>query len=80
MDNYISKAALEARRVRYKKGCRVELVSMEDPYAKLMPGEQGTVIAVDDIGSVHIKWDSGSNVAALHNEDVIKLVGGNADD
>ena len=39
MNSFISKATLEARRARYKKGVRVELISMTDPYTKLKPGD-----------------------------------------
>lgn len=73
MNNFISKAALEARRSRYKKGARVELVSMTDPYTKLKPGDLGTVDFVDDAGSVFIIWDSGSHLGAIYGEDEIRL-------
>lgn len=42
---------VERLRLQYPAGCRVELVSMDDPYARLKPGDQGTVVAVDDIGT-----------------------------
>ena len=74
MNNFISKAALEARRARYKKGARVELVSMTDPYTKLKPGDMGTVDFVDDTGTVFIIWDSGSHLGAVFGEDEIRLL------
>lgn len=74
MNNIISKAALEARRVRYKVGSRVELVSMNDPYTKLKPGDRGTVRSVDDIGTVFVSWDSGSSLGVAYGADDIKLV------
>jgi len=74
MNGIISKAALEARKARYTPGSRVELVSMNDPYTKLKPGDQGKVLFVDDIGSVHIAWDCGSTLGAAYGEDHIKLV------
>lgn len=74
MNNFISKAALEARRSRYKKGARVELVSMTDPYTKLKPGDLGTVDFVDDAGTVFIIWNSGSLLGAVHGEDEIRLL------
>ena len=74
MNDIISKAALAARKERYKPGSRVELVSMNDPYTKLKPGDRGTVRSVDDIGTVFVKWDIGSGLGAAYGEDEIKLV------
>jgi len=74
VNNFISKAALEARRARYKKGARVELVSMTDPYTKLKPGDIGMVDFVDDTGTVFIIWDSGSHLGAVYGEDEIRLL------
>jgi hypothetical protein len=74
VNNFISKTALEARRARYKKGTRVELVSMTDPYTKLKPGNTGTVDFVDDTGTVFIIWDSGSHLGVVFGEDEIRLL------
>ena len=51
------KEIVEAVRARYPKGTRVELVFMDDPYSRLKPGDRGTVEFVDDIATVHVKWD-----------------------
>ena len=53
----IRKETLERLRKEYPTGARVELVHMNDPYnTKLFPGARGTVISVDDIGSVHAQY------------------------
>ena len=52
----------------------VELVFMNDPYTILKPGDQGTVIAVDDVGTVHIAWDRGSSLGAAYGEDRIRRI------
>ena len=64
------------RRVResYPIGSRVELVSMDDPYTKLKPGDRGTVDHVDDTGTVFVAWDCGSHLGAVYGEDQIKLL------
>ena len=59
-------------REAYPPGCRVELVSMSDPYSKLKPGDQGTVTFVDDIGTVFVRWDNGSGLGAAYGADKIK--------
>jgi hypothetical protein len=45
---------------------------MDDPYSKLKPGDQGTVSFVDDIGTIHINWDSGSSLGAAYGVDMIR--------
>lgn len=55
-------------------GKRVELVKMNDPYTALPPGIQGTVIMVDDLGTIHVKWDNGSTLGLIPGEDIYKIV------
>ena len=50
----ISDAVIERLKKEYPSGTRVELVSMNDEYCRLNPGEQGNVIGVDDIGTIHV--------------------------
>lgn len=71
----LTKERLQALRQAYPKGCRVELVHMDDPYnTKLVPGCKGTVIAVDDIGTVHVAWDCGSSLGAVYGVDAVRKV------
>lgn len=56
----------------YPAGCRVELVRLDDPYSKLTPGERGTVVTVDDTGTVFVKWDSGSTLGVIYGVDGIR--------
>ncbi len=65
----ISKELLELLRKKYPSGTRVELVSMSDPYTKLQKGATGTVISVDDIGTIHVSWDCGSSLGIAYGED-----------
>ena len=50
-NGFPSREIVEHLREQYPKGARVELVSMNDPYTKLKPGDRGTVSVVDDIGT-----------------------------
>ena len=52
-------------RKKYPAGCRIELIEMEDPYAHPNPGDQGTVIGVDDIGQLMMRWDNGSSLSLI---------------
>ena len=74
MQNFPSKNTIEKLREMYPIGTRVELVSMNDPFTKLMPGEQGTVQFVDDIGTVFVNWDCGSGLCVAYGEDVIRKI------
>ena len=70
------KEIVEAVRARYPKGTRVELVSMDDPYSKLKPGDRGTVDHVDDAATVHVSWDCGSGLGVVYGEDEIRILEG----
>lgn len=52
----------------------VRLVRTSDPVTDLKPGAEGTVDFVDDVGTVHIQWDNGSNLGMIPGEDVIEPV------
>lgn len=64
---------LESLRKKYPKGTRVELVKMDDVQAPPI-GTKGTVIGVDDIGSIMISWDNGSSLNVVYGEDVVKVL------
>ena len=70
----MSRKEVEVLRKRYPKGTRVELVSLEDPYARIPEGTKGTVDAVDDIGTIHVRWDNGSRLGAVPGVDEIKVI------
>jgi hypothetical protein len=56
------------------KGKRIELISTSDPYTNLRPGDLGTVDFVDDLGTIHITWDNGSQLGLVPGEDQYKIV------
>lgn len=55
-------------------GDRVELVSTDDEFTRLRPGEQGTVTFVDSLGTVHVQWDSGSSLGLVPGHDQFREV------
>lgn len=66
----VPKEVIERLKAQYPAGCRVELVSMNDPYnTRLFPGCKGTVTDVDDIGTIHVNWDCGSSLGVAYGED-----------
>lgn len=69
----ISKERLQALRERFKPGTRVELLKMDDVQAPPI-GTRGTVVGVDDIGSIMVNWDNGSGLSVAYGEDECKVV------
>lgn len=51
-------------------GQRVRLIRTTDPYTRLLPGDEGTVDHVDNAGTVHVRWDNGSNLGLIPGEDM----------
>ena len=60
-------------RREYPAGTLVELVFMSDVQAPPV-GTVGKVLFVDDIGTVHIAWQTGGSLGAAYGEDVIRKV------
>jgi hypothetical protein len=56
------------------KGKRIELIATTDPYTNLRPGDRGTVDFVDDMGTIHVSWDNGSQLGLVPGEDQYKLL------
>ena len=59
---------VENIRNRYPKGTRVKLMCMDDIQAPPI-GTLGTVKCVDDIGTIHVKWDNGSGLGVVYGID-----------
>lgn len=56
-------------------GERVRLVRTSDRFTALLPGERGTVIRTDTVGTVHIAWDTGSRLGLVPHEDTFTRIG-----
>ena len=65
----------EVRRMKetYPREMRVRLIRMDDIQAPPI-GTVGTVIGVDDIGSVIVAWDNGSSLNVIPGIDEIEIV------
>ena len=74
MNLTIKKEELEALREKYPKGCRVELIKMDDPYREMPPGLKGVVTGIDDSGSIHVDWQNGSSLAVVFGEDECRKI------
>lgn len=56
----------------YKTGMRIRLIKMDDIQAPPV-GTEGTIIGVDDIGSILVRWDNGSSLHVLVDEDALEI-------
>ena len=63
-----SKEIVEKMKKEYPKGTRVQLVAMDDFQAPPI-GTKGTVIGVDDSGSIMVAWDNGSSLNVVYDVD-----------
>lgn len=66
-----NKETVDRIRREYPAGTRVELVRMEDVQAPPI-GTKGTVIGVDDIGSIMVRWDNGCGLSITYGEDLCR--------
>ena len=68
-----SRETVEHVRRDYPAGTRVELLRMDDVQAPPI-GTQGTVLGVDDTGSLLMRWDNGSGLNVAYGEDIVRKV------
>ncbi len=52
---------------------RIRLINMDDMQAP-PKGTEGTVIGVDDIGFVLMRWDNGSSLNLLPGKDEFEII------
>ncbi|MGF0019346.1 DUF4314 domain-containing protein [Sporofaciens sp. SGI.106] len=69
----VTQKELERLRQQYPKGTRLKLISMEDPQG-VPEGTVGEVELVDDIGQIHVRWETGSGLALIPEVDRFQKV------
>lgn len=70
-----SKELVDSVRRQFPAGTRVELLQMDDCQAPPI-GTCGTVLGVDDTGSLLMRWDNGSGLNVVFGEDLVRKVEG----
>ena len=53
----------------YPEGTRIMLLSMGNDPSPVESGTRGTVIAVDDVGTLHCRFDNGRQLGIVPGED-----------
>jgi hypothetical protein len=59
---------------RASVGDRVRLVTVSDEWTDLEPGSLGTVTFIDSLGTVHVDWDSGSQLGLVPGQDEFEVL------
>ena len=67
----MNRKRVEVLRKQYPSGCTVALVHMDDEFSP-PAGTKGTVIHVDDIGGIHIAWETGSTLGVVPGVDMVR--------
>ena len=57
----------------YPVGTRIELIQTMDDVQGVEKGTKGTVIGVDDIGTIHMKWDNGRGLGLIPEKIISKF-------
>lgn len=64
----------ESIKNKYPKGTKIELINICDEYSDLMPGDVGVVDYVDDLGTIHMKWENGSSLGLIEGIDSFTII------
>lgn len=73
---FTNKEHIEQLRKMYPAGTKIQLISMRDEKYPVLPRTIGEVTHIDDMGSIHMKWENGSSLAIIPEADSFKVVGG----
>ena len=69
-----NKNYLAQLRNQYPIGTKIQLISMRDEKYPILPGTIGEVTHIDDMGSIHMKWQNGSSLALIPEVDSFKVL------
>lgn len=70
----IDEKTLKNLREKYTKGSKVKLIQMDDPYVTIPKGTMGIVSKVDDTGTIHVSWETGSSLGIVYGVDKCELI------
>ena len=68
-----NKAYLEQLRKQYPIGTKLQMITMRNEKYPVPPGTIGEVTHIDDLGSIHMKWQNGSSLAIIPEVDSFRV-------
>lgn len=68
-----SRETVEQLRREFPEGTRVALVKMDDVQSPPVD-TLGTIMGVDDVGSLLMQWDNGSGLSVVYGEDIVRKI------
>ncbi len=71
---FMSEKEVERIRAKYPVGSRIVLDQMGDDPRPIPSGTKGTVVEVDDIGTVHCNFDNGRMLGLIPGEDSFRKI------
>lgn len=69
-----SEREIEYYRSKYPVGTRICCDCMNDDPRPIPPGTTGTVVGVDDLCSILVKWDNGSRLSLVPGTDSFHII------
>lgn len=69
----LSTVNVKTLRELYPAGTRIRLLKMDDIQAP-PAGTEGTVTFVDDAGTIHMRWNTGSSLGLISGEDEFEVL------
>ena len=69
---FLSEKEVERLRKKYPKGTVIECIQMNDIQG-IPSGTLGTVTSVDDEGTIHMNWETGSSLGLIIGEDKFQI-------
>ena len=66
---FVDEKMVKRLKTQYPAGTKIMLDRMDDDPRPIPPGTKGTVVYVDDIGTVHCNFENGRRLGLIPGED-----------